>query len=713
MLELPKAKILIVDDLPDKLLVYQVILQDLELEIICAHSGAEALKQVLQHEFAVILLDVNMPVMDGFETAAIIRARRRSAHTPIIFVTALADEVRMTEGYACGAVDYILTPVVPEVLRAKVRVFVDLYRMTEQVRRQAEERIALLEERTKREAIEDVNQRLSYLVKAGSVIGQSLDYNDTARAVVRIAVPSLGDYVVVARSDSEGNNWLVMEGRDVGGKVEISESVGLQRLSEEFQDRLLTTLQHAESPNPPSTMSSRNRDEPDVLFMPLRARGRTFGVLVASRRDSHREFGPADVTTANALAARAVIALDNARLYKEVEHANQQKNEFLSMLAHELRNPLAPIRNAVTYMKLSGKADPELEWARDLIDRQVTHMVRLVDDLLDISRITRGQIRLELQPVDLGSVIESAVETSRPLIDAASHHLKVVFPDPPIQINADRARLSQVLSNLLNNAAKYTPDGGSVLISGERSGESALIRVRDDGVGIPPEMLAKVFDLFTQVDSSLDRSKGGLGVGLTLVKRLVELHNGHVDARSDGPGLGTQFTIRIPVVSSVPAPEESRQVSAVPQQFVPTQSLRILVVDDNVEAADSLTRLLNQIGHQVASAYDGISALDLARELQPQVVVLDLGLPGLSGFEVAKRLRQEFGSKVLLLALSGYGQEDDHRRSKQAGFDRHFNKPLDFDALMAALATAFPRPEPHLIPVDRTKNAGNGTPSYH
>jgi len=685
MSEADKTRILVVDDLPEKLLVYQVILQDLGQELVFARSGAEALKHVLAHDFAVILLDVNMPDMDGFETAALIRQRRRSAHTPIIFVTAFADEVRAAEGYAHGAVDYILAPVVPEILRAKVKVFVDLFRMTQQVKRQAEEQIALMEERSKRAAVEEANRRLSFLARAGAIVGQSLDFDVTAREIAKICIPALSDHVVLARSDAASGVWTMVEASEKEGTVLVHEASGLVDLPERWPEQISQTMVTGELWLQPD--SAQSSGGPDLVFLPLRARGRTLGVLGLSRERSQRAFNPADVTMAEALASRAAIALDNARLYKDVEQADRQKNEFLSMLSHELRNPLAPIRNAVTFLRLSGDNDPDVQWARELIDRQVTHLVRLVDDLLDVSRITRGKIRLELQTIDLAATIASAVETSRPLIEAAVHHLTVSLSEEPLWVNADQARLSQVLSNLLNNAAKYTPEGGSISIRSLRDGEEAVVRIRDNGMGIPAEMLAKVFDLFTQIDRSIDRSQGGLGIGLTLVQRLVEMHGGRVEVASEGPGRGSEFTVRLPLAAAQPV-ELPMEATTPPEMRA--ERLRILIVDDNQAAAESLCRLLRLEGHQVRTACDGPGAMERVQEFQPEVVILDLGLPGFDGFEVARRLRSDLGlSDLLLVALSGYGQEEDHRRSAEAGFDFHFNKPLDFTALSRMLRQRF------------------------
>ncbi|HEX5104094.1 MAG TPA: response regulator, partial [Pirellulaceae bacterium] len=615
-----KAKILIVDDLPEKLLVYRVILEDLGQELVVAQSGAEALRQVLAHDFAVILLDVNMPDMDGFETAAMIRRRKRSAHTPIIFVTAYADEVRISEGYAHGAVDYILAPVVPEILRAKIKVFVDLFRMTQQVKQQAEERIALIEERSMREAAEAANRHLSFLAHVGAMLGQSLDFDVTCRDAAQIAVPAIADQALVAYRSHAGG-WMI-HADEASREVSSSET-------EDWESRpadwLLAAQQALASgkieflPNSPAAPGGPLG--PETIFLPLSGRGRTFAVLVLSRQQSGRVFESGDVTVAKALASRAAIALDNAALYRDIEQADRQKDEFLSMLAHELRNPLAPIRNAVAVLRARGQAQPDALWAQDVIDRQTTQLVRLVDDLLDVSRITQGKIRVELEYLSAASVVAGAVETSRPLIEAGQHRLTVDVPKEPIFIHADQARLSQVLSNLLNNAAKYTPEGGSICLAVGREGDDAVFRVRDNGLGIPPDMLAQIFNLFTQVERNHDSSQGGLGIGLTLVRRLVELHGGTVAAHSDGPGTGSEFVIRLPAGA---APREQpishgNRPAIRPPHVSP---LRILVVDDNADAADSLARLLRLEGHLVQTASDGLAAVQTAAEFRPDAAVL-------------------------------------------------------------------------------------------
>jgi signal transduction histidine kinase len=679
-----RIMILLVDDRPENLLAYQASLAELDLELVFARSGTEALKQVLLHEFALVLLDVNMPGMDGFETASLIRSRKRSEHTPIIFVTAFPDDVRATQGYAYGAVDYLQSPVVPEILRAKVRVFVDLFRMTREVKRQSEERLALAQERMRRTAAEEANSRLTFLAEVTALVGRSLDDTVTARDTVRLTVPALGDHAVIARRDLAGTGWQVIQAVAEAGSVAIEQFTSLDRIDAPLAEALVRTLEGGavELLSGSSPVAS---GEARTAVFPLSGQKTILAALGISREPSGGHFTPADFTIAEALAARAAIALENAQLYKDLEHADRQKNEFLSMLAHELRNPLAPIRTGVDVLRLRGDNQPEVVWARDMIERQTMQLVRLVDDLLDVSRITGGKIRIELESVDVAAVVATAIETSRPLIDEAGHQLTVSMPETALCVSCDRVRLAQVLSNLLNNAAKYTRSGGSIRLSVAREGSEAVFRVQDNGIGIPPEMLAKVFELFTQVERSLDRSRGGLGVGLTLARRLVELHGGRIDVASDGAGHGSEFTVRLPAIST-PAPPAGAGNDPRPAEPVAQTPLRILVVDDNVDAADSVAWLFRQLGHDVRTTHDGRSAIELAGGFRPQVVVLDLGLPQLDGYEVSRRLRSLPDTRdALIVAVSGYGQDEDRRRSSQAGFDHHFIKPVDFQSLLGVL----------------------------
>ncbi len=416
----------------------------------------------------------------------------------------------------------------------------------------------------------------------------------------------------------------------------------------------------------------------------LQRHGRWEGELVQTHKDGRRIVVASHWVLHHGWEKQpaAVLVVNNditaqRRAHEALQEADRQKDEFLAMLAHELRNPLAPIRNAIEVLRLAGTTEANLQWARDVIDRQVGHMSRLVDDLLDISRITRGKVTLSKERIDLATVLGRAVETSRPLFDVRGHQLTVNLPPGAVRLEADPLRLAQVVSNLLNNAAKYTRPGGQVVLTAGPEGHQVVIRVKDTGVGIAPELLPHVFDLFVQGDRSLARSEGGLGIGLTLVKRLVEMHGGSVEVFSAGPGQGSEFTVRLPArdeTTASPAGGAAAPGAASCRQ--------ILVVDDSVDATESLAMLLRTLGHEVRTAHDGSAALEVAATFRPDVVLLDIGLPGMSGYEVARQLRQLPGwEDVFLAALTGYGQEEDRRQALEAGFDAHLIKPTSLDAL--------------------------------
>lgn len=375
------------------------------------------------------------------------------------------------------------------------------------------------------------------------------------------------------------------------------------------------------------------------------------------------------------------------KMAADLSEADRRKDEFLSILAHELRNPLAPLRNGLQIIELTGGQNDTVRETRTMMERQLKQLVRLVDDLLDVSRISRGKLELRKERVELGPILSHAVETSRPVIDAARHELTVQLPAHPVYVDADVVRLAQVFANMLNNAAKYTHPGGKIRLTAERQGTQAVVSVKDNGVGIPPAMLAKIFDMFVQVDRTLEKTQGGLGIGLTLARRLIEMHGGTIEVRSDGQDRGSEFTVRLPVVLPEAPSSVGRDDAASPARR--SRPRRILVADDNEDSARTLAMMLRMSGHEVETAKDGMDALDVTTRFIPEVAFLDIGMPKLNGYELGRRIREQtWGQNVLMVALTGWGQEDDKQRSQEAGFDYHFVKPVDPAALDRLLAEA-------------------------
>jgi signal transduction histidine kinase/DNA-binding response OmpR family regulator len=695
-----KVNILVVDDLPEKLLVLESVLAELGESTVTARSGEEALRLVLEQDFAVILLDVNMPGMDGLEAAAYIRRRRKSAHTPIIFITAFADELHTAQGYSLGAVDYILSPIVPEVLRTKVKVFVDLFRMTQQVRRQADERIALIREQTARAAAEETMRRSTFLAEASTVLTSSLDLETTQRGLLELVVPALADLASVTLVGEHSQPWhselawVFPPDQTVQSSSLLSSEAtddALRRALEEVLDSgKPKVLEHLDVRYPPegcgrfgSPPEARLRS---ALIFPLLARGQILGAFTLAQGGSDRRFNSADRSMAEDLAGRAAVALDNARLYRDIQEVDRRKSDFLAMLSHELRNPLAPIRNAVQILRLLGLKDPDLTQARDMIDRQVTHMSRLIDDLLDMSRLSRGKILLRKEGLDLMELVRDTVDDYRSFLEANDVRLELQLPERPLYTEGDATRLAQVIGNVLHNASKFTDSGGQVAVTLTASADdtTAVISIRDTGIGVEPEMLARMFDSFTQADGSLDRSRGGLGLGLALVKGLVEMHGGTVAAYSGGLGQGTEVTIRLPLTAAPATPRRPARPAR-----TSAEGLRILVIEDNPDTAESMRVLLSLSGHEVEVALNGLAGMEAAHRHQPEVVLCDIGLPGgMDGYAVARALRKDpILSRAFLIAATGYGQEEDQRRCQEAGFDAHFTKPLDFTELQRVLAS--------------------------
>ncbi len=668
--EQEKVNILVVDDLPEKHVVFRSILEELGQNIVSARSGQEALRYILEMEFAVILLDVNMPDIDGLETAGLIRQYKKTAQTPIVFITAYVDEVQAKRGYALGAVDYIPSPVVPEVLRSKIRVFVELFRMNRQLQMQAAAREALARAEAARAAAEEASQRADFLAEASQLLSRSLNLDDTIAAILQLGVPMLGDRAILGIPDGEGGvRRLEMHPAPKADDREVFMPELRAAADQVIRERQfkLTVLGHRAA-----------------AICPLMAGDEIRGAIVlladAGQMDSAR------VALIREFASRASIAMENARLYTVVQEADRRKNEFLAMLAHELRNPLAPIRNAVHIMR-SGDVTPlTMNWARDVIGRQADHMARLVDDLLDVSRIVQGKVVVKPERLQLAALVERALEGSSPRLAGRDQLLTVQLPDQEIELDGDAVRLAQVLGNLINNASKFSGPNAKIALTATYADGELRISVKDDGCGIAPAFLPHIFDLFAQDDQTLDRSQGGLGIGLTLVKHLVELHHGRVSAFSEGEGRGTEVVVTLParLAAGVAAPPAEAARDAAVKAKAPG---RILVVDDLAASAETLMMLLEMEGFEVKVASEGMTALKIAEHFRPDVVLLDIGLPGMNGFEVAHHLRLQPASRdALLIALTGYGEAESRSRSAKAGFDFHMVKPADVDLLLSMLA---------------------------
>lgn len=546
--------ILIVDDEPKNLTVLETVLDAPGYRLVRASSADEALLALVSEEFALLILDVRLPGMTGFELAQTIKRRRKTARIPIIFLTAYYNEDQhVLEGYGSGAVDYLVKPVNAAVLRSKVGVFAELHRKNREI----------------------------------SIVNRALLAEVTERR----------------RAEQQ-----------------------LHELNENL-DR-----------------------------------------LVAERTRALRQ------------------------LEAELRETDRRKDEFIATLAHELRNPLAPVRNAVQILQLQAAGESDSQRARTIIARQIAVMARLIDDLMDVSRINRGHIELRRERADLRRIVELAVEATRPHFVEQGHHLAVALPDAPVPLEADVTRLSQVFVNLLSNAAKYTERGGCIELTVQRGDEAVTVAVTDNGIGIPAEHLDRVFQMFSQVDSAVCRSRGGLGIGLSLVKHLVELHGGEVAAASAGVGRGSTFTVRLPL----PALPDARALTSVPVDGCAASAalpcvkpLRILVVEDHPDGAETIADLLTTLGHDARVVRDGGGALEAADAFRPELVLLDIGLPTLSGYEVCRLLRaQPWGASIKVVAMTGWGDQEAQRKARDAGFDRHLVKPVDEESLLSALALA-------------------------
>jgi len=605
--------------------------------------------------------------MSGFELAQLIKQRKKTAGVPIIFLTAYySEDQHVLEGYGTGAVDYLHKPINPTILRSKVAVFAELHRKS---RESARANQALLIEVTARRRAEEQLRRLNDDLERR--VAERTETLEQREREMRSLADNIPD--ILTRFDRELRYVFV--------NAAVEKATGRPR--DEFPARTMRDLGISDDLCDlwePALRFVFETKRPCSIEFDYRGPG---GV----RRYATRllpELGPSGETEFVLGVTQDVT--DRKRAEDGLKNADRRKDEFLATLAHELRNPLAPLRSGLQVLNISQDAALAVE-TRKMMDRQLSHMVRLIDDLLDVSRITSDKLVLRKEWVSLRAIVETAVETSRPVTEAAGHALNLALPEEPIWLAADPTRLSQVICNLLTNAAKYTPEGGSIKLAAAMEGGEIVFRVTDTGLGIPPEMLGEVFEMFTQVDRSLDRAQGGLGIGLALVKRLVELHGGTITALSPGLGAGSTFIVRLPLVEACARGMSPGTPGDATSARSPTSGRRVLVVDDNVDGAASLAKVLQICGHETRTAHSGPEALDAARPFKPEVVFLDIGLPGMSGYEVAKRLRGEPSlSGAVLVALTGWGSEDHKRQSREAGFDFHLTKPVEVTTIESVLA---------------------------
>jgi signal transduction histidine kinase len=672
-----RVDILIVDDTAAQRMAVESVLAELGENVVVVDSGREALRHLLDHDVAVILLDVNMPEMDGFETAAMIRQRPRTRNVPIIFLTADTDELHAARGYSLGAVDYLFSPFLPDILRTKVKVFVELARMHAQARRHGEERVALASEQAARAAAEANNLRLGVLAEATRVLTRPLESASIAGDLLRAVLPYVADLAGVIPADAARTS----EAEGVWLRVDREGRLGTPPAGIAAHREILDAALRVIVSGKLETLAAKDDSGTWAIVTPLPARGTTLGAMAFAMLESNRRYTTADVDLVRDLASRTAIALDNRSLYREIEERDRRKDEFLAMLAHELRNPLAAISNAVAVLEKLGRQDDDTSRIRTIIGRQTHHLARLVDDLLDVARVTTGRIVVERQPVALAEVARRALQAFEAAGKTAQH--EVVLKTDSVWVIGDASRLEQVVANLVDNALRYTARGGRVIVSVQRDAAEAVLRVSDTGRGIPSALLPQIFDLFVRGGGSHARADG-LGLGLTLVRRLVELHGGSVEAISAGEGLGSELVVRLP---GSPAPATASTLSA-PLASRPTS---ILIVEDNDDARESLRLLLELDGHDVMAAVSGEDGLDHAQSREFAIALVDIGLPGIDGFEVARRLRATArGADLRLVAISGYGQPVDRKRAQAAGFDAHLVKPVDTEHLRSVLAELAP-----------------------
>lgn len=615
-LKTPKnsARILVVDDNADMRQYLNRLLGD-QYEVELAQNGVEALAMVQKRAPELIVSDAMMPLLDGFGLLKELRADPKTADIPLIILSARAGEESQVEGMQSGANDYLVKPFSARLLLASISAHLQIARVQSEVRE--------------------------------------------SEARFRALTSATSD--VIYRMDPQWDKMHYLEGREfIADTLESSNTWLDKYIHRDDQQLVQQTIKKAIETKSVFELEHRVIQVDGSLgWTHSRA------IPIFNKNGEIIEwFGTASDVTSRKATEQALL------------EASRYKDEFLATLAHELRNPLAPLYNGLQILRFAKGNEQLTCEAQAIMERQLAQMVRLIDDLLDLSRISSGKIKLQKERVELAKVIQLALETSRPIIDAAGHHLSLDLPAVPIYVEVDMMRIAQVFSNLLNNAAKYTERGGSIKLNVQFVNHEVWISVSDTGVGLPSHMLSRVFEIFTQVDQQLGRAQGGLGIGLSLVKQVVEMHGGTVEAKSAGDKKGSEFIVRIPRWFD----SYLNEIRVTPQ--ISVEYRRILVVDDNIDVANSLVLMLNLLGHTTESAYDGFKALEMIEAFNPDLILLDIGMPGLNGYETAKKIRKHFiEKKIILIALTGWGQEEDRKRSQEAGFDFHITKPLQPNVL--------------------------------
>jgi PAS domain S-box-containing protein len=634
-----RPRVLVADDNADmRQYVVRILAEHFRIEAV--PDGEAALAAVKKQPSDLVLTDVMMPRLDGFGLLRALRADPSTSGVPVIMLSARAGEESRVEGMEAGADDYLVKPFSARELLARVTAHLQMARM----RREASESLRQGEE------------RLRMALTAARMVAWQFD-------------PSTGNVVV-------SDNAAEVFGLSPGSTLKHSHQRFALVHPDDVERHGATVMKAVKECG--SYLSQFRMIRPDNK-----------AVIWLEERGHAVSEAPGKATRLIGV----VMDITDRKLAEDaLKEADARKNEFMAILAHELRNPLAPIRNAVQILRLGGDGQA-VEAASEMMERQVGQMVRLVDDLLDVSRISRGKIELRKGRIELASAVNHAVEAASSLVHSMEHDLNVTLPPKPIFLNADPTRLAQVVGNLLNNACKFTDKGGRIWLTVEREGEQAIIRVRDTGIGIAADQHPRIFDMFMQVDTTLERSVSGLGIGLTLVKSLVEMHGGTVEVQSAGVGQGSEFVVRLPIMAEPARMSPPEPTSSEPTPTRPKGRI-VLVVDDNRDSAQSLAMLLKLMRNETHTAYDGVEAVEAAATFKPDMVLLDIGLPKLNGYEACRRIRaQPWGKDMVLIALTGWGQEDDRRRSKEVGFDGHLVKPVDLDALTKLLAEMQPVPK--------------------